>query len=178
MRFIRQMTFAALVVAFGGATLQAADVTVKGVHLCCGSCVKDAQGALSSVEGISGVGADQNTKVIAFKAANDEAVGEALAALAEAGFHGTVTVDKKEVPFPSPKLEKGAKSNSITVTGVHLCCGACVTGVKKGLENVAGVDEMKIDRQAKTVTVSGKDIDVGEFFAALFAAGYHGEPKK
>jgi len=178
MRTIRWAGVAALILSLNAACLQAAEVTVKGVHLCCGGCVSAAQDALSEVKGVTDVAGDQNTKVIAFKATDDKTAKAAFDALAKAGFHGAAFIDKKEASFPSINVKKGTTSNSITVTGVHLCCGACVTGVKKALEQVKGVDEMNIDREAKTVTVVGTDIDVNDFFAALYKGGYHGEMAK
>lgn len=169
---------AALVVFCGVSGLNAAEVTVKGVHLCCGGCVNDVKSALQEVEGVSDVAGDPNTKVVVFKTTDAKVAEAGLLAMAKAGFHGTPSIDKKPVVFPGPTIEKGTKSNSITVTGVHLCCGACVTGVKKALEGVEGVQEMKIDRESKTVSVSGKDIDVAGFIDALYRGGYHGELKK
>lgn len=168
----------AFLAGFGLSFANAAEVTVKGVHLCCGGCVNDVKGALGEVKGVTDISGDPNTKVVVFKAADEKTAEAGLKAIADAGFHGTATIDKKPATFPAATVEKGTKANSIKVTGVHLCCGACVTGVKKALEEVPNVTEMKIDRESKTVSVSGKDVDVNAFLEALYRGGYHGELEK
>lgn len=181
MQTFRWASLAALVFCLMGmnsAALQAADVSVKGVHVCCGSCVTAIDDTLGAVKGVSSPAADQNTKTVSFKAEDEKAAQAGLEALAKAGFHGTATIDKKEAKFPAAEIKKGTKSNIVTVTGVHLCCGACVTGVQKALKEVKGVAKMDIDRQDKTVTATGTDIDVAEFMDALYKGGYHGELKK
>lgn len=160
------------------AQAMAVEVSVKGVHLCCGSCVSGVEEALKDVEGVSDVAADQNTKAISFKAKDDKSVEKGLKALADGGFHGTATADKKAVNFPTVKVKKGEKANTITLTGLHLCCGACKTGVKEALSNVAAVDKLEIDQEAQTAVATGKDISIEDLIAALNKAGFHGELKK
>lgn len=178
MRDIRLGILAALVVGFGFATVQAAEVSIKGAHLCCGQCVTLAKKALADVKGVSDATPDQNSKTIAFKADDDKAVEAGLTALSKAGFYGTATADKKEIKFPGKEIEKGKKAASITVSDVHLCCGQCVTGVKKALADLKGVEKIEAVQKDKTVTVTGKDIDTAEFIDALHKAGFQGELKK
>src|SRR4029077_20075948 len=103
------------------------------VHMCCGQCVKIGDATLKDVKDISDGKSSQADKSVTFKAEDDKAVTAGLEALAKAGFHGKATKDGKGVEFPMPKIKEG-KSNEIVATGVHLCCGQCVTGVKKALE--------------------------------------------
>ena len=146
--------------------------------MCCGSCVSAVEDALGAVQGVTEVTADQKSKTVAFKATDEKSAKAGLDALAKAGFHGSATFDKKEASFPAAEIKKGTKSSSVTIAGVHLCCGACVTGVKKGLKDVKGIEgDLAVDREAKTVTVAGKDLDVSEVFEALYKAGYHGNLK-
>ena len=166
------------VLSLVGAAVQAGDVSIKGVHLCCGACVKDATAALEGVDGLTGIGMDRNTKVIVFKATDEKAAQAAIEELAEAGFHGTATFDKKVIAFPASGAEKGAKANLFVVTGVHLCCGACVTGAQKALEDVPGLAEAKIDRAAKTITLTGNEVEIAAAIGALNKAGFHATLKK
>lgn len=169
---------AAIVIALIGTAAQAADVSIKDTHLCCGQCVTLAKGALKDVKGVSDAAADQKAREITFKATDEAAAKAGMEALAKAGFHGTATIDKKKADFPAAKIEE-KKTKSLTVTNVHLCCGQCVTGVKKALEGVKNVADPKIDREAGTVTAtSDAEIDVAEFVAALNKAGFHAEVKK
>ena len=50
---------------------QAEKVTVKGVHLCCGSCVSAAGEALKEVEGVSKAACDRNGKIVVFQATDE-----------------------------------------------------------------------------------------------------------
>ncbi|MEE9327970.1 MAG: heavy metal-associated domain-containing protein [Cocleimonas sp.] len=52
-----------------------------------------------------------------------------------------------------------------------MMCGGCETNVKKVLADIASVDSVEVDLEAKTVTVSG-DIDVSEIATAISEAGY------
>lgn len=166
-------------VAFGlvGAA-DAADVKVKGVHLCCGACVKDADAALKAVDGLTGIAIDRDSKLVAFKAPDEKVAKAGIDALAKEGFHGTATLDDKELPFPESGAKKGDTADIVTLTGLHLCCGACVTGAKEALKDIPGVTGMDIDRNDKSVKLTGKNIDITGAVAALNKGGFHGTVKK
>lgn len=155
---------------------QAGGVTVKKAHVCCGQCVKIVKETLTGVEGVTNPSADQKTGTITFNAADDAAAQRGIDALAKAGFHGSATHGDKAVEFPKTSAKKGDKANMVTFTGVHLCCGQCVTGAKKALENIKNV-QITVDRPTQTVTVTGKDIDVLEVVNAFNAGGFHGTLK-
>lgn len=152
----------------------AADVTVKGVHLCCGRCVSDVGDALDGVKGVSAVSADRNSKVVTFKATDAKAAKAGVQALADYGFGGTATHDDKPVAFPDPGIKKNAVGNEVTFEGVHLCCGGCVVGAKKAVQGVDGVAKIAIDREEKTVKLSGEKISFEKAYAALKKGGYFG----
>ncbi|MDB5385160.1 MAG: putative metal-binding protein [Planctomycetaceae bacterium] len=149
-------------------------VTIKGVHLCCGSCSSGAQAALQDVKGIAKIGIDRNTKLISFDADSKDAANAALKALAEDGFYGTATFGKEELKWPDSGAKKGEKVPTIVIEGVHLCCGSCVTGVKEALEKVAGASEIDVDRNAEKVTLKGKEMDEVAVIAALNKGGFFG----
>ena len=166
---------------FGFASVQASagTVAVKGTHLCCGGCQAGAEEALSEVEGLSDISADVNTKVISYKAASDKAAAAGIEALAAAGFYGTATHDAKKLAYPDSGAKKGMKSNSILLSGLHLCCTACVTASQKSLEEVKGVALIDLDRNEQTIKLTGDAIDVPEAIAALNKAGFYCHlPKK
>lgn len=154
--------------------VDAGEVRIKGVHLCCGSCVAGVDEALDGLAGVDGVAADRNAKVVTFTAENAAAARSGIDALAKAGFHGTATHDGEPVAFPDSGAKEGAKVKRLVVSGVHLCCGACVTGAQKALENVEGVEAIEIDRKERVVRMIGKDIDEVAGVAALNAGGFHG----
>jgi periplasmic mercuric ion binding protein len=151
------------------------DVTVKGVHLCCGSCVDAVNDALDGIDGVSGIACDQNTKVATFKAANDEAAEKGIKALAEAGFFGAAKNGKKDLLFPDAGAKKDVKSAKVKFAGVHLCCRSCVKDAHTALKDVKGVSSIDVDREAGTVTLSGTDIVQTEALAALNKGGFYGK---
>lgn len=55
-----------------------------------------------------------------------------------------------------------------------MMCGGCETNVKKVLADIASVDSVEVDLEAKIVTVSG-DIDAVEVSTAITDAGYPAE---
>lgn len=176
MKIVQLVAGAALLYASAGVAL-AGDVEVSGVHLCCPACVRGVAGALGDVEGVSNAACDREAKKVTFTAANDEAAQAGINALAEAGFHGSAKHGDDELEFPESGAKEDAKANSITVTGVHLCCPACVRAVGGAVNDVDGVSSASCDREAKTCTVSGENISVEALVKALNDAGFHATVK-
>ena len=68
----------------------------------------------------------------------------------------------------------GADSTA-KISGVHLCCKGCVTGVEKAVSKVSDA-KAEVDQDAGTVTLSGPDaVTVQKAADALVAAGYFGK---
>jgi copper chaperone CopZ len=160
------------------ATARADEVKIEGVHICCFQCVKAAQNTLKDVPGISDAKASKESGAIAFAAADDKAAAAAIAALAKAGFRGTAKQGDRVLEFPKSNAEKGAKADSITIEGVHLCCPACYTAAEKALKNVEGVTAVSSDKKAKTLEVTGQQVDANAALEALFKAGFQASVKK
>ncbi|MCA9069183.1 MAG: heavy-metal-associated domain-containing protein [Planctomycetaceae bacterium] len=177
MKLFVSATVAFCLMIFALPKVDAGDVTVKKAHVCCGACVNAVKKCLADVEGVSKAAADQNSKIITFTAADDAAATKGIAALAKAGFHGAATHGDKALEFPKPKTKAGEKTNSVTFTGVHLCCGACVRGAKESLENVKNVKVIDVDQKTKTVTLTGEKIDLAEAIKAFNGGGFHGNLK-
>lgn len=155
-----------------------AEVSVSNVHLCCASCIAAVDEALEDVEGVSDVAADQNTKTIRFTVADDKAAEAGIKALAEHGFFGQAKQGTKKLAFPANGAKKGEKSNQIELESVHLCCGACVTGAKKALENVGGLSSIDIDRAAGKIVLKGAGMETLKALDALNAGGFYAKLKK
>lgn len=168
----------AVAVVMAGSRLQADEVTVKGAHLCCGACVKAVSAALADVEGVSDAQCDRDASTITFSVANAKAAKSGVKALADAGFAGRAQMAGERVKFPGPKIKKGTKADDVTFTGVHLCCGGCVKGAEAAVESVEGVSEVKVDQDAGTIELVGKEIDVRSSFRALRKAGFYAKVKK
>jgi copper chaperone CopZ len=64
---------------------------------------------------------------------------------------------------------------TVTLKGVHLCCGQCAKGVANAVKEVDGA-AVKCDTKAKTVTITAPDDKTAQKAVdALAAAGYHGK---
>lgn len=156
----------------------AGEVTVKGVHICCGGCVSALTGALDGVKGVSGASASQDEGKVTYQATDAKAAAAGLKAIAGAGFYGTASYDGKKLEVPAPKIDAKLTADTVTLTGVHLCCGTCVTESSKALKGVNGVAEVEGDQDNGTLTVKGNKVNVSELVKALHGAGFHGNVKK
>src|SRR5690348_15008714 len=78
--------------------------------------------------------------------------------------------------FLSVSLAGAAQAETkVVINGVHLCCGACVTGVEDAVANVKGAT-VACDRGAKTVTITAADAATAQkAIDALADAGFHGK---
>ncbi len=159
---------------FQPATCEAGKVTVKGVHMCCGGCQTIAEDALSDLEGVDEVVCDLNTKAIEFQASSSKAATLGIKSLAAAGFFGKADHASTPLPFPASGAKKGLKANTVLLTGIHLCCTACVTASHKALTGVKGVTVIDIDRNAKSIKLTGDGLDTQEVVDALNRAGFYG----
>ena len=158
---------------------QAAEVSVKGVHLCCGMCVKAVGTALGKVDGVTDAACDREAQTVSFKASDEKATTAGLRALARAGFFGKATVDGKAGKFPGGPPKKDRKADTVAVKGVHICCGGCIKAIAAAVKGLDGVENASCDIKTRTVTLTGKDISVAAAISALNKIGYGGRvPKK
>ncbi|HEV8062681.1 MAG TPA: heavy-metal-associated domain-containing protein [Gemmataceae bacterium] len=68
-----------------------------------------------------------------------------------------------------------ARADGVEVSGVHLCCGACVRAATQAVSKVDGVSDAKADRPTKKVTFTAKDEATAKAAkAALIEAGFFG----
>jgi copper chaperone CopZ len=68
-----------------------------------------------------------------------------------------------------------AADTTAKISGVHLCCKSCVTGVEKAVGTVPGA-KVEADKDAGTVTLTGPDTaTVQKAAAAMVKAGYFGK---
>lgn len=181
---LRAAGLAAAFFFVAGASASAAQVEVKGLHLCCGGCISAVEDALEGVKGVTKVSVDRGAGAASFVAADAKTTTAALVALHEAGFAGKPTVDGKAAEFPAPKIAAGTKAKSLVVEGVHLCCRSCTQGVVKALSKDKAIGQIQCDQNEGTVSLTGAggaEIDVPAVLAALNGAGYSGvvrDPKE
>ncbi len=64
---------------------------------------------------------------------------------------------------------------SVTLSKMHLCCGACVKGVEGAIEKIEGAT-VKVDADGGTTVVTAADAKTArQAIAAIARAGFHGE---
>lgn len=164
----------AATLVLAGAALAETKVEVKGVHLCCGACVKGVATALKDVSGVTPA-CDRAKKTVTITATDDAAAQRALDALVAAGYHGD-TGSKTLVMKTEENLPKG-KVKTITLTGIHNCCKSCCVAIKKAVGSVNGVSGDTATPKATVFEVNG-DFDAAEVLKALNDAGFHFQLKK
>lgn len=165
---------AAVVMAAGlsAGAIQAGNVEVKGVHLCCGQCVKGVAAALKGVDGVDKAKCDQKGKTVTFTTKDAKTTEAALKALADAGYFGDATDDSKAVKFDVAKAE--GKANDVTIKGVHVCCKQCENALN-ALFKDAKVSYGAASGTMKEVKVSGKDLDKSKVQETLHKGGFNGK---
>jgi hypothetical protein len=105
-------------------------VEVKNVHLCCPACIRAVGDTLKTIDGVKGV-CDQKGKTVTLTAADAATIQKAVDALAAAGFHGAP--DSKDITVKDDSGAEKGKVKSVTLTGVHNCCGQCNNAIKATL---------------------------------------------
>ncbi len=159
-----------------GVSLRAAEsapavtVVLRNVHMCCGSCVKDADQAVAAVKGAEAL-SDVYSKSVIITAPDHATAQRAIDALIDAGYNGTAADSSYTVKAVAPVKEQ--QVTSLTVAGVHLCCKKCVSGATDALATVKGVKANTAAVDAETFEITG-EFNPNEVIAALNKAGYSG----
>jgi hypothetical protein len=156
--------FASLSLILASGALADSSIELNGVHNCCKKCDTGITEAVSKVAGATAT-TDKNKVTITAKDA--ATAKQAVAALVGSGYFG----EGAEAPAVND-----AKVKSATVTGLHLCCGKCVTATETALKTVQGFSKHDAVKGAPSFTVEG-DFSTKELAAALHKAGLHGEIK-
>lgn len=146
-------------------------VALTGAHLCCGGCKKSVQ---SAVEG-TGIENYELTitpeDVISLKAASGKDAQKALDAIAAAGYYGKS--DHEAVVIPDLEASDDEQVESLTVSGVHLCCGGCVKAVTAAVEATDGAEKHTAEKDSESFEITGK-FKTADLLAALRAEGLNG----
>ena len=152
-------------------------VKITGLHLCCGGCVSAVEEALKPVTGLSEVVVDQELRTATFSADDDKAIQDAGAAILSAGFFGELNRNGKTSPLSIPEnaqIATNTKADRAVFDNVHLCCKNCSRGVTKALAKLGDVVAVDCDTKARTVTLTGKNMDLAAVADALHAGGFFG----
>ena len=171
MTMIRTAVLGVAAVALGAmatTSASAAEATLTGVHNCCNSCKKGIDAAVTG----AGAKAKIDKGTITVTADDDAGVKKAVAALMAAGYFG----DGAPAGDAAPAAPSDAKAKSVTVEGVHLCCGKCVDAFNKAVKTAPGVTKTDAAKNAKTVVVEG-DVSPKDVLDALHKAGLNASVK-
>ncbi len=147
---------------------------LKGVHLCCQACVGAVGKIVGKVEGVKAE-CDRGKKTVTLTAADAKTAQKAVDALAEGGFQGQIS--SKDVAVKDDSGVPSGKVKTLTVTGVHNCCGSCTRAIKEAVKKVDGVTADTAKAKETTFEVTG-DFDAAALVKALNAAGFHVKVKK
>jgi mercuric ion binding protein len=158
------------------ATSARAETTVelKGVHLCCGSCVRGVNAIIKKIDGVKVV-CDQKNGTVTLTAADEQTAQKALDALAAGGYHGET--GNKDLAIKDDSGAAAGKVGSLSVSGIHNCCPSCCRAIKATVKKVPGVSGDTAKPKQGSFTVSG-DFDSAELVKALNAAGFHVKVEK
>jgi periplasmic mercuric ion binding protein len=171
MRGLRAMLFASLSALLLPVLTARAEtkIELKGVHLCCPKCTAAVKSALRDFDGVKAT-CDQKKKTVTISAPDDNTVQKALDALAAHGFHGDTGNTTLKIKDDSGVT--AGKVASVTLVGVHNCCGSCNMAIKSAIKKVDGVTGDTAKPKTDSLTVSG-NFDAVELVKALNAAGFH-----
>jgi periplasmic mercuric ion binding protein len=148
-------------------------VTISDTHLCCGQCLRAVEATLKDMAGVTHK-SSQEAKTIEITAESDAAAQKAIDALAAAGFYGKLDNDKLKY---KPVAAGDAAVDKLELAGIHNCCGACTTAIKKAVTSVSGVSGTSIKNRETAFAVDGK-FKPADVVKALLDAGFYVEVKK
>jgi mercuric ion binding protein len=174
MKTLQLLAVGMLVLVSGQAFAADTKVELKGTHLCCPQCVKAVDDILKKVEGATGK-CDAKAGTVTLTAKDDATAQKALDALAAGGFHGTTDSATLKVKDDSGAAK--GKVKTLSLEGVHNCCGACNKAIVAAVGKVAGATGNTAKASSDTFDVTG-EFDAEELVKALNAAGYHVKVKK
>jgi copper chaperone CopZ len=159
---------------FGAQAARAEKVEIKGVHLCCPSCVKAVGGILSKVDGVSDAKCDRAEKTVTFTATDAKTARKAFDALRKGGFFGQASCEGKEMKTKNTASK--TKAAKVTVNDVHVCCGNCKKAVEKLFKDATIT--YTGDGPQRNVTVAGENLTPAGVLQTLRNAGFNGTISK
>jgi copper chaperone CopZ len=165
-----QTSLAAIVFTFAlaGTAIAETKVELSKTHICCAQCEKIV-GKILDTAGVKGTASKEKGSV-SFTAADDKAAQKVIDELAAAGFHGDTA--NKDIKVKDDSGVKEGKVTSLTLKGIHNCCGQCNTAIKKAVKSVAGVESDDAKAKSDSLTVKG-NFDALAVVKALNEAGFH-----
>jgi copper chaperone CopZ len=160
-----------IILSLAASTFAEEKVTLSNVHNCCKKCTDGLKKAVATAPGVN---AKIEKSTVVLTAASKDELQKAVDAITAAGYTGASdNADVKVVPGTGPDEQL----TSMTVSGVHLCCGKCVTGAEKALKTVPGVKSDTATKGSDTFKVEG-EFNGKAVMEALAKAGFTGTATK
>lgn len=180
MRFWPLLTIVAVLLTWlQGAPVQAQrrSLTLSSVHICCPMCEKAIREAVGKVDQVNAeVNRDEKSVTLTFdEGATRRDAAAALEAIAKAGFYGKSNRARIQMKDESAGLD--GKVSSLTVTGIHNCCGQCVKAIQGVVADVEGAQPAEVAGKVRELTVNG-DFDAAALVQAFNKAGFYVTVKK
>jgi len=175
MKMLRNVSLvAAMVLSMAAVAAAETKVTLEGVHLCCGACLKGVAAAVKDIEGAKAA-CDKGARTVTITAGDEKTAQKAVDALAAAGFHGKSDSDKVAI-----KEDAGVKGKAkrLELYGAHNCCGGCAKAIKGAAGDVDGVQAIVVKGKKSAVIVLEGEFDSVAVVKALNKAGFHVTGKK
>ena len=163
-----------LLTGLGVQTARAEKVEIKGVHLCCPSCVKSVAGILGKVDGVSDAKCDRGAKTVSFTATDAKTALKAFDALRKGGFFVQATCEGKELKTKNTASKK--KAAKVTVNDVHVCCGNCKKAMGKLFKDATIT--YTGDGPQMNVTIEGENLTPAGVLQTLRNGGFNGSISK
>lgn len=67
-------------------------------------------------------------------------------------------------------------AETVVITGLHLCCGGCVSAVEEALAEVVGLSDLEVDQELRTATFTAdNDHAIRAAGTAVLNAGFFGQ---
>ncbi|MBL9083178.1 MAG: hypothetical protein JNK76_15290 [Planctomycetales bacterium] len=165
--------FAALLAACLGLVAAEAQAETKvkltQMHICCGGCTKAIVNATKDLTD-SKTTVDQDNEEVSITADSPAAAQKAVDAILAAGYHAKVAEGDVTI---SPSDVGVGKTNRVTVSGAHNCCGACTVSIKEAIKGVDGVQADTCKPKQTSFVVEGNNFDAKALAKALNEAGFH-----
>lgn len=139
-------------------------LVLSGVHNCCKKCDT---GITEAVAKVDGAAAKTDKRQVTISAKDEATAKLAVQSLVKNGYFGVGAVAPAVVD---------QKVKSATVSGLHLCCGKCVTAAEEAVLSVPGVTGHNATKGSTSFHVDG-DFSTQQLSDAFHKAGLHGEIK-
>jgi copper chaperone CopZ len=137
-------------------------VTLSDVHICCHSCVNSINKTLGGIDGLTTTVSQEDGTVV-LKAADTATLQKGTDTLIGAGFFAKSS--DPSVKINAPTGAKDQTVQTVTVEGLHLCCGKCVKILNEILVTVPGVTTNTAAKGVDSFTVTGNFNDKALFDA-------------